>query len=89
MKVWVELNWYDFQLTWNPKDYDGVDMIFVPADDIWQPDIVLFNNAEGVQEFSVASMTKAIIYHTGQVFWRPPALYKSTCEIDVVIIFGY
>lgn len=28
-------------------------------------------------------MTKAVVHHTGQVVWRPPAMYKSTCEIDV------
>lgn len=28
-------------------------------------------------------MTKALVYHTGQIRWNPPALFKSTCEIDV------
>lgn len=28
-------------------------------------------------------MNKATVYSTGKVVWKPPALYKSTCEIDV------
>lgn len=28
-------------------------------------------------------MTKAILHHTGKVVWKPPAIYKSFCEIDV------
>ncbi|KAJ8688550.1 hypothetical protein QAD02_024345 [Eretmocerus hayati] len=28
-------------------------------------------------------MTKAILHHTGKVIWKPPAIYKSFCEIDV------
>ncbi|KAG8226975.1 hypothetical protein J437_LFUL000280 [Ladona fulva] len=28
-------------------------------------------------------MTKAILHHTGKVTWKPPAIYKSFCEIDV------
>lgn len=28
-------------------------------------------------------MNKATVYSTGKVIWKPPALYKSTCEIDV------
>lgn len=28
-------------------------------------------------------MTKAIVYHTGLVVWKPPAVYKSSCAIDV------
>lgn len=74
-------NWYDYKLTWKPNEYDGVDMLHVPAEHIWLPDIVLFNNADG--NYEVTLMTKATVYHTGLIVWNPPALYKSTCKIDV------
>lgn len=79
--LWLEQNWYDYKLTWDPDDYGGVDFINVPVESIWIPDIVMFNNADG--NYEVALMTKAIVYHTGKVVWNPPALYKSTCKIDV------
>ncbi|XP_027198547.2 acetylcholine receptor subunit alpha-like [Dermatophagoides pteronyssinus] len=79
--IWLEQNWYDYKLTWDPNDYGGVDMINVPAENIWLPDIVLFNNADG--NYEVTLMTKATVYSTGLVVWNPPALYKSTCKIDV------
>jgi len=28
-------------------------------------------------------MTKAMLNFTGTVKWKPPAIYKSSCEIDV------
>jgi nicotinic acetylcholine receptor len=28
-------------------------------------------------------MTKAVLHHTGKVVWTPPAIFKSSCEIDV------
>ena len=28
-------------------------------------------------------MTKAILHHDGKVVWQPPAIFKSSCEIDV------
>ncbi|CAL1286413.1 unnamed protein product [Larinioides sclopetarius] len=79
--VWVEQTWHDYKLKWDPDDYGGVEMIHVPAEHIWLPDIVLFNNADG--NYEVTLMTKATVYYSGEIVWKPPALYKSTCEIDV------
>lgn len=35
--------WHDYKLTWDPREYGGVDMLHVPSDHIWRPDIVLYN----------------------------------------------
>ncbi|CAH2006536.1 unnamed protein product [Acanthoscelides obtectus] len=40
-----------------------------------------FCSADG--NFEVTLATKATIYHQGLVEWKPPAIYKSSCEIDV------
>ncbi|GAB1861186.1 Acetylcholine receptor subunit alpha-like [Camponotus japonicus] len=79
--LWVEQSWYDYKLTWDPKEYGGVEMLHVPSDHIWRPDIVLYNNADG--NFEVTLATKATLNYTGRVEWKPPAIYKSSCEIDV------
>ncbi|XP_063227633.1 acetylcholine receptor subunit alpha-like [Bacillus rossius redtenbacheri] len=79
--LWVEQSWYDYKLRWEPKEYGGVHMLHVPSDHIWRPDIVLYNNADG--NFEVTLATKATIYYQGLVEWKPPAIYKSSCEIDV------
>ncbi|KAG5344499.1 ACH1 protein, partial [Acromyrmex charruanus] len=79
--LWVEQSWHDYKLKWDPKEYGGVDMLHVPSDHIWRPDIVLYNNADG--NFEVTLATKATLNYTGRVDWKPPAIYKSSCEIDV------
>ncbi|XP_050540524.1 acetylcholine receptor subunit alpha-like [Daktulosphaira vitifoliae] len=79
--LWVEQNWYDYKLAWNPKEYGGVEGLHVPSENLWRPDIVLYNNADG--NFEVTLATKAILHYTGKVVWKPPAIYKSSCEIDV------
>ena len=28
-------------------------------------------------------MTKAVLHYNGYVKWTPPAIFKSSCEIDV------
>ncbi|KAM9433364.1 neuronal acetylcholine receptor subunit alpha-2a isoform 1-T1 [Salvelinus alpinus] len=79
--VWLKQEWSDYKLRWRPSDYDNVTSIRVPSELIWVPDIVLYNNADG--EFSVTHMTKAHLFHSGHVRWVPPAIYKSSCSIDV------
>ncbi|NXM66084.1 ACHA2 protein, partial [Serilophus lunatus] len=73
--------WSDYKLRWDPLEFDNVTSIRVPAEMIWIPDIVLSNNADG--EFAVTHMTKAQLSWTGRVQWVPPAIYKSSCSIDV------
>ena len=34
-------------------------------------------------KYEVTLMTKATLRHTGEVFWKPPAIYKSSCKINV------
>ncbi|KAM9767050.1 neuronal acetylcholine receptor subunit alpha-2-like [Menidia menidia] len=79
--VWLKQEWTDYKLKWSPADFDNVTSIRVPSELIWVPDIVLYNNADG--EFAVSHMTKAQVFHTGRVRWVPPAIYKSSCSIDV------
>jgi len=79
--LWVEQFWYDFKMRWDPDEYGGVDMLHVPSDHIWRPDIVLYNNADG--NFEVTLSTKATLFNTGLVEWKPPAIYHSSCEMDV------
>ncbi|XP_056332342.1 neuronal acetylcholine receptor subunit alpha-2a [Danio aesculapii] len=79
--VWLKQEWNDYKLRWNPSEFDNVTSIRVPSEMIWVPDIVLYNNADG--EFAVTHMTKAHLFHTGKVSWVPPAIYKSSCSIDV------
>ena len=39
------------------------------------------NSADG--NFEVTLSTKATLYNSGRVEWKPPAIYHSSCEMDV------
>ncbi|KAM4602851.1 neuronal acetylcholine receptor subunit alpha-3, partial [Polymixia lowei] len=79
--LWLRHIWNDYKLRWNPKDFGGVEFIRVPSNRIWKPDIVLYNNAVG--DFQVDDKTKALLRYNGDVTWIPPAIFKSSCKIDV------
>ncbi|XP_051953142.1 neuronal acetylcholine receptor subunit alpha-3 [Xyrauchen texanus] len=79
--LWLRHIWNDYKLRWDPKDFGGVEFIRVPSNKIWKPDIVLYNNAVG--DFQVDDKTKALLRYNGDVTWIPPAIFKSSCKIDV------
>lgn len=81
--MWVEQEWNDHNLRWDPEEYGGVKILYVPSEQIWLPDLVLYNNADGNYEITI--MTKAVVHYNGTVFWNPPAIYKSACNIDIQV----
>lgn len=78
---------------WNSRFPPRYDDVFAPEDDgemccmfadYWRREhsrTILSCSADG--NFEVTLATKATIYHQGLVEWKPPAIYKSSCEIDV------
>jgi len=43
--------------------------------------VIFVQSADG--NFEVTLATKAMLHYSGRVEWKPPAIYKSSCEIDV------
>ncbi|VDN58348.1 unnamed protein product [Dracunculus medinensis] len=79
--VWLRQEWIDEKLSWDPKRYGGVNVLYVPYEMIWVPDIVLYNNADN--NYNITISTKATLRYDGVVTWEPPAIFKSMCQIDV------
>uniref|UniRef100_A0A0N4ZHX7 Neur_chan_LBD domain-containing protein n=1 Tax=Parastrongyloides trichosuri TaxID=131310 RepID=A0A0N4ZHX7_PARTI len=79
--LWLEMNWIDAKLQWDPKKYGGIKTLHIPSDLLWTPDLVLYNNAAGDPDITI--FTDALVAYDGRVFWHPPAIYKSFCPIDV------
>ncbi|TKR95138.1 hypothetical protein L596_009346 [Steinernema carpocapsae] len=81
INVWLDQEWKDELLRWDPKDFGGIESIRIPCDLIWLPDIVLYNNADDYTEGYMRS--RAMVFFDGTVFWPPPTQLRSTCKIDV------
>ncbi|CAL8384428.1 unnamed protein product [Arctogadus glacialis] len=79
--VVMNLEWTDHRLSWKPKDHSGVDVLRIPSGKVWLPDIVLYNNNDGV--FDVALQVHVQVYSSGRITWSPPALYCSSCGVKV------
>ena len=73
--------WKDNSLRWNPDDYGGLDYVHLPVENIWTPDIVLYNYADTrLEEKRKVLVT---INSDGKVKWIPPSIFKSTCQINI------
>uniref|UniRef100_A0AAF5D1G1 Neurotransmitter-gated ion-channel ligand-binding domain-containing protein n=1 Tax=Strongyloides stercoralis TaxID=6248 RepID=A0AAF5D1G1_STRER len=55
--LWLEMQWYvyDYKLSWDPKKYKNLSKIHIPSDQLWIPDILLYNNADGEPHISINS----------------------------------
>ncbi|CBY22842.1 unnamed protein product [Oikopleura dioica] len=80
-KVWLAQSWFDERLKWNPADFGGIEKVQLPGEEIWRPELVLYNNADGSYESTFMAM--AIVYFNGSVEWTPPAVFHSSCGIRV------
>ena len=45
--------------------------------------IKVFKCYSADSDYEVTLMTKTTVYYNGAIVWRPPAIYKSSCAIDV------
>ncbi|XP_076581044.1 cholinergic receptor, nicotinic, beta 1 (muscle) like [Chaetodon auriga] len=79
--VFMNLAWSDYRLSWNPAEYDNIDVLRIPPGKVWRPDIYLINNNDG--QFDVALYVNVLVYSDGTVNWLPPAIYRSSCSIEV------
>nr|XP_040028595.1 neuronal acetylcholine receptor subunit alpha-7-like isoform X3 [Gasterosteus aculeatus aculeatus] len=79
--AWLQLYWTDIYLTWNPENYPGVQNLRFPSDQIWTPDILLYNSAD--ERFDATFHTNVLVNASGYCQYIPPGILKSTCYIDV------
>lgn len=35
--------WKDYRLSWNPEEYDNIQVLRIPPNNVWRPDIYLIN----------------------------------------------
>ncbi|KAK0051016.1 nicotinic acetylcholine receptor subunit type B [Biomphalaria pfeifferi] len=79
--VWATYNWTDIYLAWNESEYGNITKVRVNNDDIWKPDIKLYNYAD--TRLEEKRETLCVISSNGEVAWIPQAVFMSSCSIDI------
>uniref|UniRef100_A0A665VHQ1 Cholinergic receptor, nicotinic, beta 1 (muscle) like n=1 Tax=Echeneis naucrates TaxID=173247 RepID=A0A665VHQ1_ECHNA len=55
--VFMNLAWTDYRLSWTPEEYDNIEVLRIPPNKVWRPDIYLINKYESIYSHT-------IIHHT-------------------------
>uniref|UniRef100_A0A673FJ19 Neuronal acetylcholine receptor subunit alpha-7 n=1 Tax=Sinocyclocheilus rhinocerous TaxID=307959 RepID=A0A673FJ19_9TELE len=79
--IWLNMHWYDHYLQWNQSEYPGVKNLRFTTDQVWTPDILLYNSAD--DEFDSTFKSNIIVNSSGYCNYLPPGIFMSTCNVDV------
>ncbi|KAG7457862.1 hypothetical protein MATL_G00231820 [Megalops atlanticus] len=79
--IWLQMHWYDHYLQWNQSAYPGVKNLRFTTDQIWTPDVLLYNSAD--DKFDSTFKTNVKVNSDGFCQYLPPGIFMSTCNVDV------
>lgn len=79
---WLILEWEDQHLKWLPEDYNNIQRLTMADHEIWQPDIVIYENIPS-KEIDPKKDTHVIVSKNGFVSWVPPILINSQCSLNI------
>ncbi|WKX91458.1 hypothetical protein Q1695_009917 [Nippostrongylus brasiliensis] len=85
VNAWLQYIWNDYRLRWRPIEHDNVSSVRFPTDEqqIWTPDILLWNSAN--ENFDSSCRSNAVVYSNGDVHWIPPGIFKISCKMDITM----
>lgn len=82
INAWILQTWTDPRFKWDHKDYGGLKTVHFGDHEVWQPGILLYNNAD-VTKTDPYGSTDLIVDSDGTVWWVPPTTLRAECPLDV------
>ena len=73
-------SWVDDHLKWDPSEFGDLKQIHMGSEEIWKPDILLYNNADPTLRHPYGS-AHFVVEHDGTVLWVPPAHLEAFCKL--------
>lgn len=75
------MQWFDHYLQWNQSEYPGVKTLRFTTDQVWIPDILLYNSAH--DKFDATFKSYVLVNSSGFCEYLPPGIFSSACNVDV------
>ncbi|XP_078353787.1 neuronal acetylcholine receptor subunit alpha-5-like [Oculina patagonica] len=84
LDTWVVQAWRNEFLVWEPKDFGGVSRVQFAQNEIWVPDISLYNNGDdSVTGGKTKFVTKVTVDNNGNSTWSGPATFEANCQLEI------
>lgn len=82
--AWLRSVWNDFRLKWEPSAYGNIQVLRLPSNQLWTPDVTLYNE-KGLGDYSNKNLlgrsdVNVLVYPNGEVLFIPPVTMKSFCR---------
>ncbi|GMT07561.1 hypothetical protein PENTCL1PPCAC_29735 [Pristionchus entomophagus] len=82
LNAYLRMEWMDYSVRWDPEEYEGISDLRFRKEQLWTPDVLLYNSADPQYDRSYAS--NLVVYSNGLVNWMPPGVFRLTCQINIV-----
>ncbi|XP_017758780.1 PREDICTED: uncharacterized protein LOC108549775 [Eufriesea mexicana] len=79
---WMTLVWSDVHLSWEPSKFDGINFIHMKSDEIWVPDISVYNSGDMSMDQTGIPPTLCLIMSSGTVSCVPSMRHVAKCATD-------
>nr|XP_029511183.1 neuronal acetylcholine receptor subunit alpha-7-like [Oncorhynchus nerka] len=73
--AWLQMQWFDHYLQWNQSEYPGVKTLRFTTDQVWIPDILLYNSAH--DKFDATFKSYVLVNSSGFCEYLPPGIFSS------------
>ena len=67
VRIVMKQSWNDLRLHWKPESFNGIDYIHVNPEELWNPEVILYNNIDGQFKTSLED-APALVTSNGQVW---------------------
>ncbi|KAK3785420.1 hypothetical protein RRG08_045174 [Elysia crispata] len=78
--MWYHYQWTDVLLQWDPTQHNNITTVRVPSNNIWLPDILLYNFAD--DRLNEQRNALAVVDYSGNILWMPQAILRSSCTFN-------
>uniref|UniRef100_A0A4W5P0T3 Neurotransmitter-gated ion-channel ligand-binding domain-containing protein n=1 Tax=Hucho hucho TaxID=62062 RepID=A0A4W5P0T3_9TELE len=82
--IWLRMSWFDHYLQWNQSEYPGVKNLRFTTDQVWTPDILLYNSAD--DDFDSTFKTNVLVNSSGFAEYLPPGESLSLSLFPTLLI---